>query len=363
LAILLSLGAVAACGNNGADAPKSESRVDKGGGKEGDKKPTPTVTVAPVAMYPFVVALEAVGTARAIESVMISANVTERIKRLNFSDGQYVHRGQLLVELTATQEKADLAGSRARLKQAQAQLARLQPLLKDGFVTQSRVDEALAARDSAQAQMETIEAQIGDRVIRAPFSGIIGLRTVSNGLVAGAATPILELSDISTIRLDFTVPETALAAVTVGQEVIGKAAAYGGEAFVGRITAIDPQLDLVTRSATVRASLPNPGGRLKPGMLLAVQAVRSKRLALAVPEQAIVANRSERSLFVVDANGKTVTQTLVTTGARVPGMVEITGGIAEGTRIVVDGTLKLRDGGKMKVFGEKPKPERAATRP
>jgi membrane fusion protein, multidrug efflux system len=361
LALLLSFGALTACGNGAADASKSEARGEaKGGGKGGgEKKPTPTVTVAPVAAHEFVDALEAVGTARAIDSVIITANVTERIKRLNFRDGQYVRRGQLLVELTATQEKADLAGSRARLKQAQAQLDRLRPLLKDGFVTQSRMDEALAARDSAQAQVETIQAQIGDRVIYAPFSGIVGLRDVSSGLVAGAATPILELSDISTIRLDFTVPETALAAVTVGQEVIGKAAAYSGEAFTGRITAIDPQIDPVNRAATVRASLPNPGGRLKPGMLLAVQAVRSKRSALAVPEQAIVGNREERSLFVLGDDGETVTQTRVTTGVREPGLVEITGGLEAGARIVVDGALKLRDGGKIKVFGEKRKPERA----
>jgi membrane fusion protein, multidrug efflux system len=344
LALALSLSALTACGDGASNGnTKTDARSDK--------RPTPTVTVAPVAVHDFVDALEAVGTARAIDSVVITANVTERIKRLNFSDGQYVRRGQLLVELTATQEKADLAGSRARLKQAQAQLARLQPLLKDGYVTQSRVDEALAARDSAQAEVETIQAQIGDRVIYAPFSGVVGLRDVSSGLVAGAATPILELSDISTIRIDFTIPETALAAVTVGQDVIGKAAAYNGEAFTGRITAIDPQIDPVTRSVTVRASLPNPGGRLKPGMLLAVKAVRSKRSALAVPEQAIVGNRTERSVYVLGADGETVTQTVVTTGAREPGLVEITGGIAEGTRIVVDGALKLRDGGKIKVFG------------
>ncbi len=353
LALLLSFGSVAACGDGATDAPTSAVRSG------GDKRPTPTVTVAPVAVHEFVDALEAVGTARAIDSVAITANVTERIKRLNFRDGQYVRRGQLLVELTATQEKADLAGSRARLKQAQAQFDRLRPLLKDGFVTQSRVDEALAARDSAQAQVETIQAQIGDRMIYAPFSGIVGLRDVSSGLVAGAATPILELSDISTIRLDFTVPETALASITIGQEVIGKAAAYGGEVFRGRISAIDPQIDPINRAATVRASLPNPGGRLKPGMLLAVQAVRSKRSALAVPEQAVVGNGKERSLFVVEPDGETVTQVRVTTGAREPGLVEITGGLQAGARIVVDGALKLRDGGKIKIFAEKPQQAQA----
>jgi membrane fusion protein, multidrug efflux system len=260
----------------------------------------------------------------------------------------------LLVELTATQEKADLAGSRARLKQAQAQLDRLRPLLKDGFVTQARMDEAQAARDSAQAAVENIEAQISDRIIRAPFSGIVGLRDVSSGLVAGASTAILQLSDISTIRLDFTLPETALVQVTVGQDVISKAAAFNGENFSGRITAIDPQIDPVTRSVTVRASLPNRDGRLKPGMLLTVQAVRSKRSALALPEQAVIGNGTEYSVYVLGADGETVSQTRVTTGAREPGVIEITGGVPAGARIVIDGALKVRDGGKIKVFGEAP---------
>jgi membrane fusion protein, multidrug efflux system len=346
---MLSLPGLVACGKSENATPQA-----KDGGGKGDKKPTPTVTVAPVMVHEFVDALEAVGTARAIDSVIISANVTERIKRLNFRDGQFVRKGTTLVELSANQETADLAGSRARLKQAQAQLERLRPLLKDGFVTQSRMDEAQAARDSAQAAVDNIKAQISDRIIRAPFSGVVGLRNVSSGLVAGSATPILELSDISTIRLDFTLPEITLAAVTVGQEVIGKAAAFDGERFSGRITAIDPQIDPVTRAATVRASLSNRDGRLKPGMLLVVQAVRSKRRALAVPEQAVIGNGSEFSVFALEADGETVRQTRVTIGAREPGLVEITGGLPEGTRIIIDGALKVRDGGKVKVFGAQP---------
>jgi membrane fusion protein, multidrug efflux system len=352
VALVLGLYGLVACGNADGSGPHAQERGGKSGGEQGDKKPMPTVTVAPVTAHYFVDALEAVGTARAIDSVIISANVTERIKRLNFSDGQFVRKGQMLVELSAAQETADLAGSQARLKQAQAQLDRLRPLLKDGFVTQVRMDEAQAARDSAQANVENIQSLISDRIIRAPFSGVVGLRNVSSGLVAGTATSILELSDISTIRLDFTLPETSLASVTVGQEVIGKAAAYGGERFTGRITAIDPQIDPVTRSATVRASLPNRDGRLKPGMLLAVQAVRSQRSALAVPEQAVIGTGTEFSVFALEPDGETVTQTRVTIGVREPGLLEITGGLPEGTRIVIDGALKVRDGGKVKVFGQ-----------
>ncbi len=326
----------------------------------GEKRPTPTITVAPIEMHSFVDALEAVGTARAIDSVVISANVTERIKRLNFTDGQYVRKGQILVELSAAQEQANLSGSIARLKQTQAQLERLQPLLNDGFVTQARMDEAQAARDSAQAVVENVQAQISDRIIRAPFSGIVGLRDVSSGLVAGATTPILDLSDVSTINVDFTLPETSLSQVTVGQEVIGKAAAFNGEIFSGRVTAIDPQIDPATRSVTVRASLPNRNGQLKPGMLLAIQAVRSKRRALALPEQAVIGTGTDYSVFVLGPDGATVTQTRVTTGLREPGLVEITGGLLTGAQIVIDGALKVRDGGKVKVFGAKSADNRAA---
>ena len=347
--------ALAACGGStGGDKPGKGGDA-RGGGGPGGKQGPPTVMVAPVAMHAFTDAIEAVGTAKAIDSVIISANVTERIKALHFRDGQMVRKGDLLVELSANQQRADLAGARAQLQQAESQLKRQMMLRKDGWTTQARIDEAIATRDSARARVETIKAEIGDRTIRAPFSGTIGLRDVSAGLVAGSSTPILELTDLSRIRVDFTVPETQLGALFKGQEVQVQAAAFPDAHFTGTVEAIDPQIDPVSRSASIRALLPNHDARLKPGMLLNVRIIRTKRNALAVPEQAVISQGTERSVFSLNSDGQTVEQTRVMTGAREPGLIEITDGLAEGARIVTDGALKVRDGGKIRIFGEAPR--------
>jgi membrane fusion protein, multidrug efflux system len=336
--------ALAACGeskNKQADA-----------GKSAKDKPV-TVSASVIAQSAFVDSLEAIGTAKARESVMLSSSVTDRIRTINFKDGQYVRKGQVLIELSQAEENADLSQARARQKEAEAQLDRVQSLSKQGYATRSRLDEQIAARDSARGAVASLEARVQDRVIRAPFSGVIGLLSISPGLVASANTPIVELSDSSVIKLDFTVPETSLSAVRVGQTVQAIAAAYPAQNFTGRVEAIDPQVDPVTRSVSLRALIPNPTGMLKPGMLLTVKIEQTKRMALAVPEQSLVAEGDAQSVFKVDLAGNTVEKVRVTTGARADGLVEITGGIAAGSTVVTDGTVKLRDGGKVKISGFK----------
>lgn len=321
----------------------------KGSGPGGDKDKPVTVTTAPLAPHDFIESLEAVGTAYARESVTLTADVTDRIKVVNFQDGQYVRKGQILVELSRAEENANLSQARARLKETESQLARIQSLVKDGYATRARLDEQIAARDSARGEMASLEARVQDRYLRAPFSGVVGLRRISAGLMASASTPILELSDTSVIKLDFTVPETALSAVRRGQNVQAMSAAYQGEVFSGRIEAIDPRVDPVTRAVSLRALIPNGSGRLKPGMLLTVQIERARRTALAVAEQAIVAEGDQQFIYKVDSSGKAVEKVAVTTGVRQPGFVEITGGIPAGSMIVVDGTVKLRDGSKVDI--------------
>jgi membrane fusion protein, multidrug efflux system len=352
LFMLLVLGlTVTTCG----DTRKTPENAAKS-----DKDQPATVSTSVIAQHDFVDSLEAIGTAKAREFVSLSSSVTDRIRAINFRDGQYVRQGQILVELAQAEEAADLGQARARLKQAEAQLARIQALARQGYATRSLLDEQTAARDTARGAVASLEARIQDRFIRAPFSGTVGLRTISTGLVASANTPILELTDTSVIKLDFTVPETLLAGVRAGQNVEAVAAAYPERRFSGRIEAIDPQIDPVTRAASLRALIPNPDRTLRAGMLMTVKIEQAKRTALAVPEQALVAEGDTQSVYVVNLINKTVAKHRVTIGARDNGLVEITGGIAGGSTIVTDGIVKLRDGGKIAIAG-RPGPDLAAS--
>ncbi len=360
-ALLMSL---TACGktekNAGSpDKPSGERSGRSGGGpggpggSGGGKDRPATVSVTSVTAREFVDSIEAIGNARANESVELTANVTDRIKSIRFADGQFVRKGQVLVELFAQEETADLNQSRARLNEAQSQLERVQSLVKDGWATQSRLETQIATRDAARAQVASLEARVQDRFVRAPFSGVIGLRTISPGLVATSGTPIAEISDISRIKVDFTVPEMAMSQVRPGMNIVAQSGALLGQNFTGRIEAIDPQIDPVTRAISMRAIVANPGAKLKPGMLLTVRVEQLRRQALAVPEQSIVGDGSIKSVFVVNADQTEVEKVGVTTGARQPGFIEITGGVSANTIIVAEGTVKMRDGAKIKIIGQR----------
>lgn len=331
------------------------------GGPGGRMGGGPTVvTAATVAPHDFVDAIEAIGTAFAREQVTITANVTERVKTLRFRDGDFVQRGAVLVELSVGEESADLASARARLRDAQLQLDRVESLAKDGYATRSRLDEQRAARDAARGSVEVIQARLADRVIRAPFSGLVGLRRVSPGVVITAGTPIIELSDVGTIKLDFTIPESFAGAVKVGQDLRATTSAYPDRTFTGKIDGIDPQVDAVTRSIQVRALIPNGERLIKPGMLMTAKIVKDVHTGLAVPEQAIAMEGDQHFVFRIDPQTSTAFRTRVQIGRREPGYVEVVAGIAEGTRVIADGLIKARDGGTVKVLGDPPSTAHAA---
>lgn len=335
----LALGVIAlttaACGN-------SESQT-KGGGQ------APLVTVAAVQTVRFVDGIEAVGTAIANEQVTLAAPVTERIERLNFSDGEYVARGQTIATLSTGQEAAQLAQANAVQREAGQQLQRLESLRDRGFATVSSVDQQVALLGAARAQASEARASIDDRIIRAPFGGYVSLRTISAGAVISAGTPIVTISDISRIKLDFTVPETLLASIRPGQPIEARAPAYPDTPFRGTIETIDPVLNPETRAVTARAILPNGDRRLKPGMLLTVNIEAAARNGAAVPELAIVDDGDQSFVFVVD--GDVAKRVPVSTGLRQGGMVEITKGVRAGARVVTEGVVKLTDGQRIRRAG------------
>jgi membrane fusion protein (multidrug efflux system) len=324
--------------------PKGSDKAAKG---PGGPQRAPAVVVDRVALTPVADSIEAVGTAFANEQADLNSTVTERIERINFADGQYVPRGAVIATLVRAQQGANLNESQARLREAQLQLDRLKQLQAQGFATKARVDEQQASVDVARAQSQLANAQIADRVIRAPFSGYLSLRRVSPGTVVNAGTTIATIVDHSAIKLDFTVPETFLPALKPGLAISATAAAFPGEQFRGKIASIDPVIDPVSRAATARAILPNPDLRLRPGMLMTVDVRSAPRETLTVPELAVIGEGSGAYVWKVGPDD-TAARVEVRAGTRRDGRVEILSGLAEGDRVVAEGTVKLRGPGPIK---------------
>ena len=298
----------------------------------------------------FVETIEAVGTARANEQVTLAAPVTERIVRLNFDDGGYVTKGQTIAVLAAGQENAELSEAQARAREAQQQLSRVAQLRERGFATKSSLDAQSALAAQARAQAAGARAEIGDRVVTAPFSGWVSLRNISPGAVVQAGTEIATISDLSSIKLDFPVPETVLSAIAPGQTIEARSAAYPEQPFRGQIATIDPVIDPNTRAVMVRARLPNPDRKLKPGMLLTVAIETAPRIGPSVPELAVVGEGDARFVYVVGPEGK-AQRTQVRTGLRSGGRIEILEGLRPGQQVVTEGVVKLTDGMEVRLAG------------
>jgi len=323
-------------------------------GKERDRQP-PLVRAEAATQITFIDRIEAVGTARANEQVTLSAPVTERIDRLYFDDGSFVRAGQVVAVLRQAEQSAQLSGANARQREAQQQLARVEQLKNRGFATRSNYDAQVASAAAARAQSQQARAQIGDRVLRAPFSGWVSLRNISVGAIAGQGTEIATISDVSTIKLDFTVPETLLAAIRPGLPIEARAAAYPDRPFRGTIRTIDSVVDPNTRAVTVRAHLPNPDRALRPGMLLTVTIESASRSGLSVPELAVIGEGDSRYVFTLDAGGR-AHRVAVRTGARSGGRIEIVSGLRAGQRIVTEGIVKVADGMEVRVAGNGGRP-------
>jgi membrane fusion protein (multidrug efflux system) len=287
--------------------------------------------------------LTALGTAKARESVTVSASVSQTISSVDFDSGQLVKRGQPLVTLTESQQSAGVAEAEAGLRDAQQQYDRNSKLADQQLIAGVTLDSQRAGLEAARARLQAQRATVADRVIRAPFDGVLGLRLVSPGTLVTPGTAITTLDDVSTIKLDSTFPESAMSQLAVGQRVNARSDAWPGEVFTGTIATIDSRVDPGSRAITVRAEIPNPDGKLRPGMLLEVGVERASHQAIAIPELALQQSGSQASVFRVDSGDK-VKQVPVQAGARRRGEVEIVSGLKAGDRIVVDGTVKLRDG-------------------
>lgn len=303
----------------------------------------PGVIVAVARERAFPLAVEALGNARANEAIEIRPEITAKLTRIDFREGQRVEAGEVLAELENVEQVADLAAARATMVELDAQYNRLKQLYRTQAVSESQLQQLEAQREAARAARAAAEARLEDTVIRAPFAGRLGLRRVSLGSLVAPSTVITTLDDTRSIKLDFDVPEVFISRLERGLSIIAHSAAWPDVEFYGTVTSIDSRVDPVTRTVTVRSEIPNPEGRLRAGMFLTVTLLKEVTDALMIPEAALVPDRSTQSVFVV-GEGDVVEKREVRTGRRRPGEVEIVEGLRPGERVVVQGTQKARDG-------------------
>ncbi|WP_455211195.1 efflux RND transporter periplasmic adaptor subunit [Kaarinaea lacus] len=308
-----------------------------------NKTKSAPVIVSKVKVDRFVDRVEALGTLKANESVAVTANVTETVSAIHFDDGQRVEAGQVLVELTSAEERALLKEARVREAEATRQYERINSLVAQRSASQSLLDERTRDLDAARAIRVAIESRLTDRLIKAPFAGVLGLRNISRGSLVEPGDVITTLDDDSVMKLDFTVPSVFLPTLKIGIGIEAKANAYGDRSFEGEIHSIDSRVDPVTRSIQVRAYIPNPDRTLKPGVLMQVELLKNPREAIVVPESALL--QRGRDHFVMMVNSDNVAEKRqVKIGGRRPGEVEIVAGLTQGDRVITHGNDKVRPG-------------------
>jgi membrane fusion protein, multidrug efflux system len=312
------------------------------------------VIVKAVVSDRFVDRVEALGTLRANETVVLTATVSEIVTAVYFEDGQRVTAGSILVEMTNEEEHALIEEERSTLNEAKKQYDRLRPLVERGAASTSMLDQRRREYETAKARLRAIESKLRDRLIIAPFAGVVGLRNVSVGALIEPGDVITTLDDDSVMKLDFTVPSIYLANLRTGLPIVATSPAFDEHRFEGKISSIDSRIDPVTRAIVVRTILPNPELLLKPGLLMQVTLLKNPRDILVIPEEALIPSGRINHVLVVDrsADPTVVHRRQVTIGNRRPGEVEIVEGLEEGEFVVVDGTLRARPGQPVTIIAE-----------
>ena len=318
-----------------------------------NNKPPPTLVSAAEAKSEVVPnLLTAVGGLAAVHQVDVTADVNGRVTEIKFEPGTHVEAGTPLVQLFDAPDQGDLANFKAQATVAQLSLDRAKQLASRQFGPQATVDQAQASYDQALAGIAKTEALISQKLVRAPFSGDLGVRKVEVGQYLTAGTAIVSLTDLSELWANFTVTEKDSASLKVGQPVRLKVDAYPGRTFDGKITTIEPQIAADTRNIRVQATIANPEKILKPGMFVTTTVVLpDKPAVITVPETAVDYTLYGDSVFVItekkEEDGKTTlnaVRTFVQTGDRVNGRAEIIKGLKAGDKVVAVGQLKLQSG-------------------
>jgi membrane fusion protein, multidrug efflux system len=306
-----------------------------------------TTIVAEEEKWP--VTLSAIGTTAAVQGVTVSADLPGIVDRITFDSGSWVREGDVLVELDTRQEQAQLAAVEAPRDLARLNFVRMEGLVTDGAIARADYDQAAAEQKQTEARVGEIRATIARKTIRAPFSGVLGIRQVNLGQYVSAGDPIVPLQALHPIYVNFGVPQQDAGEMRAGR---GVRVTNRGAGFAGRISAIDSVVDETTRNVQVQATLANPQGALRPGMFVQVEVVLGpSRPVVALPASAISYAPYGDSIFVVtdvkDPNGQTyrgVRQQFVKLGAARGDQIAVLSGVNPGDEVVTSGVFKLRNG-------------------
>lgn len=313
----------------------------------GGAPPAKRVVVHTVAEREFIDRIEALGTARANESTVLTPNVADKIVDIGFRDGARVSKGDVLLRLDDRSERAELAAARARMTERRDALKRARDLAAQRVVSEAEVDLTRSELATAEAEVEAVLAHVEDRTIRAPFDGVIGLRDVSLGALIAPGDPIATLADIDIIKADFTVPASRYSALREGLSIRATSTALPDRVYEGTIDSLDNEVDPVTRTITARALIENKARELRPGMLLEIELLVERRSSAAIPEAALMPRGDQQFVSViVDDKAE---QRSVRIGMRTPGWVEAIEGVAIGERVVTRGAQGLTDGSAVQV--------------
>ncbi len=298
-----------------------------------------------------------IGTMEAVHGVTVSADLPGTVDKISFESGQYVHEGDVLVELDTRQERAQLAALEAQRDLARTNFTRMKQLLDAGVISRADFDASVAQQKQTEANVAETKATIDRKTIRAPFSGILGIRKVNLGQYLAAGNAIVPLQSLDPIYVDFGVPQQDAVQVRRGSTLHVRSEDLAGHEFTGRVTALDSVVDEATRNVQVQATLANPGGKLKPGMFVQVQLGFGKsRSVISLPASAISYAPYGDSVFVItdlkDPKGNTyrgVRQQFVKVDGSRGDQVAIVSGLNPGDEVVTSGVFKLRNGAAVKI--------------
>ena len=312
-----------------------------------------TVEAVKVAMASLPQTITAVGSLRSDESVTLRPEVAGRINAIAFQEGQRVVKGAMLVRLDSAVPQAESAQARANLVLARTKFDRAVDLAKSNFISGQARDEAENNLKVAEASLQLTEAKLAKMDIRAPFSGIIGLRSVSVGDYVKEGADLVNLESIDPLKVDFRVPEVYMRQVQVGQQLQIQLDALPGRTFEGKVFAVNPLIDAAGRAVVIRAMVRNPDTSLRPGMFTRVRLItRDVQDALILPEQALVPQGDQQFVYRI-VDGKAL-RTKVDVGQRRDSKVEILNGVTKDDVVVTAGQLKLRDGAPVTIAGVQP---------
>jgi membrane fusion protein, multidrug efflux system len=319
--------------------------------------PPEAVTTIVAAAEPWPDTLPVIGTTAAVQGVTVAADLPGLVARIAFDSGRAVQAGDVLVELDTRQEQAQLAAAEAQRELARLNFERMQALVVDGAISKADFDQAAAEQKSTEARVGEIKASIARKTIRAPFSGILGIRQVNLGQYLSGGDPVVPLQALHPIYVNFGVPQQETARVRVGGSVTIVADELSGASFTGRVTAVDSVVNQATRNVQVQATVPNPDGKLKPGMFVQTSiATGATRSLVSLPASAIGYAPFGDSVYVLGdlkgPDGRTyrgVTQKFVKVGPTRGDRVAVLSGVNAGDEVVTSGVFKLRNGAAVSV--------------